>query len=166
MKCKLPAMALMILVLIYTSAARVEAATSSATVALSVTIAPYSQLTLNDNSDDPNIKSSSMRRIADATANARTGSAPVILTVGASNDSIGQTDIDPAMGATGTASDMNGNFFPAAPPARNEAESGAAVGEGCLASYSETFNWYLEKSWHCSSPGKDSFTVTYTLTSP
>ena len=37
--------------------------------------------------------------------------------------------------------------------------------QGCSASYSESFNWYLAKSWNCDT-GKRTVTVIYTLTSP
>ena len=56
-KCKLAILAIFILIPGYTGPAFVEAATSTAHVTLSVTIEPSSQLTLNDNSNDVNVKS-------------------------------------------------------------------------------------------------------------
>jgi hypothetical protein len=75
------------------------------------------------------------------------------------------SDTDPIAGATATATDPSGNLFLAAPDAGNETVHHAAAGQGCSASYSETFNWYLEKSWNCDT-GKRTVTVIYTLTSP
>ncbi len=148
------------------SAACVEAATSTAAVTVSVTIAPSSQLTLNDNSNDTNTRSGGNRRVpaaknsVGATASVKTGSTPAILTVAAGNDYT-----DPIAGDTASASDTSGNLFLAAPAIGGEIASGAAGGEGCPASYSETFDWYLTRSWSCS-PGKNTVTVTYTLTAP
>ena len=171
MKCKLAILAIFILILRYTCPASVEAATSTAHVTLSVTIEPSSQLTLNDNSNDPNIKSAGNRRIsaaqnsAGATASVRTGATPAILTVAAIDDLMIGTDLDPSAAVTATVTDASGNLFLAAPTARNETAPRAAPGQGCSASYSETFNWYLEKSWNCDT-GKRTVTVIYTLTSP
>jgi len=171
MKCKLAILAIFILTLRYTCPASVEAATSTAHVTVSVTIEPSSQLTLNDNSNDPNIKSSGNRGIsgaqnrAGATASVRTGAAPAMLTVAAIDDLTTGTDVDPSAAATATVTDASGNLLLAAPAARNEPAPRAAAGHGCSASYSETFNWYLEKSWNCDT-GKRTVTVIYTLASP
>jgi hypothetical protein len=170
-QCKLVILAIFILILRYTGPASVEAATSTAQVTLSVTIGPSSQLTLNDNSNGPNIKSGRNRRIsathnsAGATASVRTGAAPAILTVSAINDSMNGSGYDPIAGITATVTDTDGNLFLAAPAARNETGPRAAAGQGCSASYSETFNWYLQKNWNCDA-GKRTVTVIYTLTSP
>lgn len=171
MKCKLAILAIFILILRYTGPASLEAATSTATVTLHVTIGPSSQLTLNDNSNGPNIESGGNRRVsaarncAGATASVRTGSTPAILTIAARDDLMTGTDADPVAAITATAMDASGNLLLTAPAARNEPVPRSAVGQGCSASYSETFNWYLEKSWNCDT-GKRSVTVTYTLTSP
>jgi len=171
MKCKLAILTIFMLILRYTGPASVEAATSTAHVTVSVTIGPSSQFTLNENSNDPNIKSAGNRRVsaaqdsAGAIANVRTGTAPAILTVAAIDDWITGTDADPAAAATATVKDASGNLFLAAPAARNDTAPPAAEGQGCSASYSETFNWYLEKSWSCNT-GKRTVTVIYTLTSP
>ncbi|MFZ0929258.1 MAG: hypothetical protein WAN11_11695 [Syntrophobacteraceae bacterium] len=171
MKCKLAILAIFILILRYTGPASVEAATSTAHVTLSVTIPPTSQLTLDDTTLDPNIKLGRGRRIlaaqnsAGATATVRGSSTPAILTVAAIDDWMTGTDADPAAAATATVKDASGNLFLAAPDARNETASHTAEGQGCSASYSETFNWYLEKSWNCDT-GKRTITVIYTLTSP
>ncbi|MGO9020397.1 MAG: hypothetical protein ACLQVJ_18830 [Syntrophobacteraceae bacterium] len=158
MKCKLAILAIFILILRYTGPAFVEAATGTARVTITFTVAPSSQLTLNDNSNDPNRKSG-------ATAKVRTGTTPAILTVVASDDWMTGTDADPAAAATATVKDASGNLFLAAPDARNETASHTAEGQGCSASYSETFNWYLEKTWNCDTE-KRTVKVTYTLTSP
>ena len=159
MKCRLVILAIFILIPGYTGPAFVEAATSTAHVTLSVTIEPASQLTLNDNPNDPNTKPG-------ATAKVRNEATPAILTVAASDNLMNGSDTDPVAGATATATDPNGNLFVAAPPdAQNGTVPRAAAGQGCSASYSETFNWYLEKSWNCDT-GKRTVTVIYTLTSP
>jgi hypothetical protein len=171
LKCKLAILAIFILILRYTGPASVEAATSTATVTLHVTIGPSSQLTLNDNSNGPNIESGGNRRVpavrdsAGAIASVRTGSTPAILTVAASKDFMTGTEVDPAATVKATVTDASGNLFLPAPAARNEPAPRSAVGQGCSASYSETFNMYLEKSWNCDT-GKRSVTVIYTLTSP
>ena len=64
-KCKLAIMAISILISGYTCPAFVEAATSTAHVTIKVIIEPSSRLTLNDSSNDPNMKSG-------ATASVRT----------------------------------------------------------------------------------------------
>ncbi len=170
-KCKLAILAISILIPGYAGLAFVEAATSTAHVTLSVTIEPSSQLTLDDTTSDPNIKYGRGRRIpaaqssAGATASVRTGAALAILTVAASDDLINGSDTDLIAGSTATATDASGGLFLAAPDARNEAVPRNAAGQGCSASYSETFNWYLEKSWNCDT-GKRTIKVIYTLTSP
>jgi hypothetical protein len=170
-KCKLAILAISILIPGYAGLAFVEAATSTAHVTLSVTIEPSSQLTLDDTTSDPNIKYGRGRRIpaaqssAGATAMVRNGATPAILTVAASDDLTNWSDTDPIASATATATDPSGNLFLAAPDSRNEIIHRAAAGQGCSASYSETFNWYLEKSWNCDT-GKRTVTVIYTLTSP
>jgi hypothetical protein len=88
-----------------------------------------------------------------------------MLTVAAIDDLTTGTDVDPSAAATATVTDASGNLLLAAPAARNEPAPRAAAGQGCSASYSETFNWYLEKSWNCDT-GKRTVTVIYTLTSP
>jgi hypothetical protein len=158
MKCKVAILAISALLLVCMGAVDVEAATSTATITMRVTIEPSSQLTLNDNSNDPNIKSG-------ATARVKAGSSPAILTVAPGNDLTGGADIDPIAGVTATARDSSGNLLVAAPDTQGGTASDAAGAEGCMASYSETFNWYLAKRWSCS-PGKNTVTVTYTLTSP
>jgi len=160
LKCKLAILAMFILISGYTGLAFVEAATATSSVHLTLTftVEPSSQLTLNDNSNDPNIK-------AGATARVRNGATPAILTVAANGDLINGSDTDPIAGSTATATDASGGLFLAAPDARNEAVPRNAAGQGCSASYSETFNWYLEKSWNCDT-GKRTVTVIYTLTSP
>lgn len=168
MKYKVAIPAILAILMACMGAAYVEAATATATVNLHVTIAPSSQLTLNDNSNDPKANSGGNRRIpaatnrAGATARVSTGTTPAILTVAASNDLMDGTDIDPIAGVTASAKDTSGNLLLAAPAIRDEDAPG---GLGCLTSYSETFNWYMAKSWSCS-PGKNTVTVTYTLTSP
>ncbi|MGC9966822.1 MAG: hypothetical protein ABSE08_15570 [Syntrophobacteraceae bacterium] len=170
MKYKVAIPAILAILMACMGAAYVEAATATATVTLHVTIAPSSQLTLNDNSNDPKPSSGGNRRIpaatnrAGATARVSTASTPAILTVAASNDLMGGADIDPIAGVTASAKDTSGNLLLAAPAIRDEDAPGAG-GVGCLTSYSETFNWYMAKSWSCS-PGKNTVTVTYTLTSP
>ena len=158
MKCKLAILAIFILILRYTGPAFVEAATGTARVTITFTVEPSSQLTLNDNSKDPNRKSG-------ATAKVRTGTTPAILTVAASDDLITGADADPSAAGLAAVTDRSGNFFLEAPAPRNETDSPAAAGQGCSASYSETFNWYLEKSWKCNTE-KRTVKVTYTLTSP
>ena len=151
-KCKLAILAMSILIPGYTGPAFVEAATSTAHLTLGVIIEPSSRLTLNDSSNS-------------ATASVRTGAAPAILTVVAGNDSTNGSDSDPIAGSTASATDASGNLLMTAPAARNETFPRSAAGQGCSASYSETFNWYLEKSWNCDT-GKRTVTVIYTLTSP
>jgi hypothetical protein len=158
MKCKLAIHAMFILIAGYTGPAFVEAATRSAYLTLTFTVEPSSQLTLNDNSNDPNMKSGAIARV-------RNGATPAILTVTAGGDLMKGSDTDPIAGSTATATDASGNLFLAAPAAGNETVPRAAEGRGCSASYSETFNWYLEKSWNCDT-GKRTVTVIYTLTSP
>lgn len=115
-------------------------------------------MTLNDNSSGANV-------ISGATAKVRNEATPAILTVAATNDSMNGSDTDPVAGATATATDPSGNLFLAAPAVRNETVPRATAGQGCSSSYSETFNWYLEKSWNCDT-GKRTVTVVYTLTLP
>ncbi|MGO9532356.1 MAG: hypothetical protein ACLP3B_14420 [Syntrophobacteraceae bacterium] len=157
-KCKIAIMAIFILFLGYTGPVFVEAATRTAHVTLTFTVESSSRLTLNDSSNNPNVKSG-------ATASVRSGAAPAILTVAAIDDLTNVSDSDPIAGATATAMDPSGNLFLSPPAARNEAVPRNAAGQGCSASYSETFNWYLEKSWNCDT-GKRTVTVIYTLTSP
>jgi hypothetical protein len=157
-KCKPAILAMFILIAGYAGPVFVEAATSTARVTLRVTIEAASQLTLNDNSNGANAKSG-------ATASVRNGATPAILTVAAGGDLTNGSDTDPIAGSTATAMDPSGNLFLTAPRAGNETAPRAAEGRGCSASYSETFNWYLEKSWNCDT-GKRSVTVIYTLTSP
>jgi hypothetical protein len=170
-KCKIAIMAIFIFIPGYTGPVFVEAATSTAHVTVSVTIEPTLQLTLDDTTADPNIKLGRGRRIpaaqssAGATAMVRNGATPAILTVAANGDLINGSDTDPIAGSTATVTDASGGLFLAAPDARNEAVPRNAAGQGCSASYSETFNWYLEKSWNCDT-GKRTVTVIYTLTSP
>lgn len=155
---KLAICAILTLLPVYVFATNAQAATSTATVTLRVTIEPSSQLTLDDNSNDRKIESG-------ATARVKAGSSPAILTIAPGNDPTGGADIDPVAGVTATARDPSGNLLVAAPDTQGETAHAGAGGEGCLASYSETFNWYMTKRWNCS-PGKNTVTVTYTLTSP
>jgi predicted secreted Zn-dependent protease len=84
-KCKSAILAIFILILRYTGPASVEAATSTAHVTLSAAVAPSSQLTLNNTSNGPNIKScgnrcvSATQNSAGATATIRTGTTPATL---------------------------------------------------------------------------------------
>ena len=156
-KCRLAIALILAFLLTSVSAAYVQAATARATVTMNVTILPHSQLTLSDN---PNATGG-----VGATASVQSGSSPAILTVSASNDSMKGMDIDPVAGVTATAADLGGVLLFSAPAARGQTPPGAAAEDGCPASYSETFNWYLTKSWSCSSD-KNTVTLTYTLTSP
>jgi hypothetical protein len=171
MKYKLACLAIFVLIVRYPGPAFVEAATSTATVTLHVTIGPSSQLTLNDSTADPSIKFRKGRLIsatkfgAGATAGVKTGSTPAILTVAASDDLMTREDNDPTSGVTATVTDTSGNLFLAAPADPNQPANRTAAGQGCSASHSDTFNWYLEKSWNCDS-AKHGVTVIYTLTSP
>lgn len=156
-KCKLAILAMFILISGYAGPAFVEAATRTARVTLTFTVEPSSRLTLHGNFNDPNVKSG-------ATASVGTGATPAILTVAASDDSMTGSD-SPIARTTATAKDKKGNLFLAAPADRNETVHRAVAHKGCSASYSETFNWYIEKSWNCDT-GKRTVTVIYTLTSP
>ncbi|MHC1729622.1 MAG: hypothetical protein AB9866_27080 [Syntrophobacteraceae bacterium] len=78
-----------------------------------------------------------------ATARVSSGSVPATLTVSASDDLPAGSNIDPVAAVTARVADASGNMLP------------AAEAWGCLSSYSETFNWYLGKSWNCDT-GKES----------
>jgi hypothetical protein len=151
-KSKPAIIAILILLLAFMRPACLQAATSKATATVRVTIESSSRLTLGENPK---------KNSAQASASVKDGATPALLTVTAGND-----PLDPVADATATASDRNGNQFPAVPSSRTETVSRAAsIAQGCSASYSETFYWYLSKNWYCDT-GKNSVTVIFTLTSP
>jgi hypothetical protein len=156
-KGKLAALATLVFILSHVGPAFVGAATSRAVVTLKVRIERSSILTVNN---DPGRSG-----VHGATASVRDASAPAVLTVETTNESADSPDFDPVTGVTARASDAHGNFSPAFPARPDEAAPRPLERQGCLASYSETFNWYLVKTWNCDT-GKNSVTVIYTLTSP
>jgi len=136
--------------------ATVEAAGSSANVNLRVAI--VSEATLSANA--------TKRSGAGVTANVRTGSSPATLTITATNDTDTGTGNIPASSATVKSTDKNCYFSPeASGPLNRKSSSGKIAQPGCVGSYTETFDLYLEKDWKCST-GNPTITVTYTLTAP
>ena len=118
-KSILAILAIFILILRYTGPAFVEAATSTASVTLRVTIEPSSQLTLSENINSSDIKNGGNLRTSGmaATASVNTGSSPAILTVTAGSD-----PLNPAPAATATVPGGSRNISLVVPDSSNGTE--------------------------------------------
>ena len=148
------------------SPAFLEAASSSANVAVSAVILPESSLSatnidLPDSSRGRNSKSAVTRNRTSVSANVRSGStSPATLTVVASDESGAGLSVP----VKATVSNSSGNFFPAGPVTWSKTV-GVTVGTGPSGDYAGTFSWALDNSWNYAT-GTYTATALYTLTSP